>query len=146
MNPIAPPLERNSMGSGDVPRFRGVVPESGAFLRTLDLLTERLAFFDFAANLLHVNTSLQDLLGRDDGGERLGLELGSFSEELCAAARMRPLDDRVERVAEREIADTLTIRPHTARNHTSHVLAKLGVRARAETGPRLGIWKFDAGQ
>jgi DNA-binding CsgD family transcriptional regulator len=44
------------------------------------------------------------------------------------------------------IAEALGISPHTVRNHTSHVLAKLGVRARAEVGPRLGSWKFDAGQ
>jgi DNA-binding CsgD family transcriptional regulator len=37
----------------------------------------------------------------------------------------------------RQIADALEISPHTARNHTSRVLAKLGVRSRAEIGPRL---------
>jgi DNA-binding CsgD family transcriptional regulator len=36
-----------------------------------------------------------------------------------------------------EIAQALGISPHTARNHTSHVLAKLKARSRAEVGPRL---------
>jgi DNA-binding CsgD family transcriptional regulator len=205
MGVIAPPFEQNSANSGDVQPFRRAEVDSGAFLRTLDMLTEGLAFFDLAANLLHANAPLQDLLRRNDGGERLRLELGSFSVELCSAARMRPREDRVEPMEERElatmlefyrlrgcligldlfgsgptvlvtvqpsapllfsdeelkerfglsrtesrvarliadgranreIADTLTISPHTARNHTSRVLAKLHARSRAEVGPRL---------
>jgi DNA-binding NarL/FixJ family response regulator len=35
------------------------------------------------------------------------------------------------------IANTLKISPHTARHHTQHVLAKLGVHSRAAAGARL---------
>jgi DNA-binding NarL/FixJ family response regulator len=35
------------------------------------------------------------------------------------------------------IASTLKISPHTARHHTQHVLAKLGVHSRAAAGARL---------
>lgn len=35
------------------------------------------------------------------------------------------------------IAVALCISPHTARHHTERVMAKLGVRSRAEVGPRL---------
>jgi DNA-binding CsgD family transcriptional regulator len=36
-----------------------------------------------------------------------------------------------------QIARTLTISAHTARHHTERVLTKLGVRSRAEVGPRI---------
>lgn len=35
------------------------------------------------------------------------------------------------------IATALCISPHTARHHTERIMAKLGVRSRAEVGPRL---------
>jgi DNA-binding CsgD family transcriptional regulator len=37
----------------------------------------------------------------------------------------------VEGCSNQEIADTLSISPHTARHHTEHVLRKLGARSRA---------------
>ncbi|HEY7636567.1 MAG TPA: helix-turn-helix transcriptional regulator [Gemmatimonadales bacterium] len=39
-----------------------------------------------------------------------------------------------------DIASVLRVSPHTARHHTQHVLAKLGVHSRAQAGARVRGW------
>lgn len=36
-----------------------------------------------------------------------------------------------------EIADEFVVSPHTARHHTEKVMLKLGVKSRAEVGPKI---------
>jgi DNA-binding CsgD family transcriptional regulator len=39
-----------------------------------------------------------------------------------------------------EVASALDVSPHTARHHTQHVLAKLGVHSRAQAGAKIRNW------
>jgi DNA-binding NarL/FixJ family response regulator len=39
-----------------------------------------------------------------------------------------------------DIASALDVSPHTARHHTQHVLAKLGVHSRAQAGAKIRNW------
>ena len=39
-----------------------------------------------------------------------------------------------------EVAAALKVSPHTARHHTQHVLAKLGVHSRAQAGAKIRDW------
>ena len=39
-----------------------------------------------------------------------------------------------------EVASVLKVSPHTARHHTQHVLAKLGVHSRAQAGAKIRKW------
>jgi DNA-binding NarL/FixJ family response regulator len=39
-----------------------------------------------------------------------------------------------------EVASVLKVSPHTARHHTQHVLAKLGVHSRAQAGAKIRNW------
>lgn len=39
-----------------------------------------------------------------------------------------------------EVASVLQVSPHTARHHTQHVLAKLGVHSRAQAGAKIRNW------
>jgi DNA-binding NarL/FixJ family response regulator len=39
-----------------------------------------------------------------------------------------------------DIASALKVSPHTARHHTQHVLAKLGVHSRAQAGAKIRNW------
>jgi DNA-binding NarL/FixJ family response regulator len=39
-----------------------------------------------------------------------------------------------------DVASALEISPHTARHHTQHVLAKLGVHSRAQAGAKIRNW------
>lgn len=39
-----------------------------------------------------------------------------------------------------DIASALNVSPHTARHHTQHVLAKLGVHSRAQAGAKIRNW------
>jgi DNA-binding CsgD family transcriptional regulator len=62
--------------------------------------------------------------------------------DLCETFSLTPTEARValllaEGKPNAEIADALSISPHTARRHTERVLYKLGARSRAEVGVRL---------
>jgi DNA-binding NarL/FixJ family response regulator len=39
-----------------------------------------------------------------------------------------------------DVAAALQVSPHTARHHTQHVLAKLGVHSRAQAGAKIRQW------
>ena len=40
-----------------------------------------------------------------------------------------------------DVAAALAVSPHTARHHTQHVLAKLGVHSRAQAGAKIRNWR-----
>lgn len=65
----------------------------------------------------------------------------SASDELCGfgftRSEMRVASLLADGRSNKGVAAALCISPHTARRHTERVLAKLGVRSRAEVGPKL---------
>jgi DNA-binding CsgD family transcriptional regulator len=62
--------------------------------------------------------------------------------DLCEAFSLTPIEARAALLLAQgkpnaEVADALSISPHTARRHTERVLYKLGARSRAEVAVRL---------
>jgi DNA-binding CsgD family transcriptional regulator len=73
--------------------------------------------------------------------ERVAPPLRSEAD-LCETFSLTPTEARVALLlahgkSNAEIAQALSISPHTARRHTERVLCKLGLRSRAEVAARL---------
>lgn len=75
------------------------------FFRALDVLTQGLAFFDCAGNLLHVNAALRARLEPGKEGRGIRAELALFADALCRLVTLRNLHETesVERLAVREV-------------------------------------------
>jgi DNA-binding NarL/FixJ family response regulator len=64
----------------------------------------------------------------------LQLEYGLTTREMQVAILL------AEGRSNEDVAAALRVSPHTARHHTQHVLAKLGVHSRAQAGAKIRGW------
>jgi DNA-binding NarL/FixJ family response regulator len=84
-----------------------------------------------------------EALGAQLWAERARDELGRVSgRRRTTSGELTPTEQRVAELAadglsNKEIADALFVSAHTVETHLSHVYQKLGVRSRAQLGPRL---------
>ena len=62
------------------------------------------------------------------------LEYGLTTREMQVAMLL------AEGRSNEDVAAALQVSPHTARHHTQHVLAKLGVHSRAQAGAKIRDW------
>ncbi len=62
------------------------------------------------------------------------LEYGLTAREMQVAMLL------AEGRSNEDVAAALRVSPHTARHHTQHVLAKLGVHSRAQAGAKIRDW------
>jgi DNA-binding NarL/FixJ family response regulator len=82
--------------------------------------------------------------GRHAGNGSTGTELpGTVHFQLEYGLTTREMQVAIllaEGRSNQDVAAALRVSPHTARHHTQHVLAKLGVHSRAQAGAKIRDW------
>jgi len=79
---------------------------------------------------------------QEPDADRRGAEAGADLNRLCGEFGLTRAEARVarlllRRLSNREVAEALSISPHTARHHTGKILLKLGITRRSEVPARL---------